>query len=61
MDGCTFQVEAIRVDRDADRETVLHALEMNRELLYEPPSSLDVDKDGLRAQINVLLDRLFHM
>lgn len=46
------------IDFGDDRALVLRALELNRQLLYEPQPGLDVDEAAVRAKIDELLDRL---
>lgn len=41
-----------------DREQLLQALELNRQLLYEHQPATEVDETAVRAKINDLLDRL---
>jgi hypothetical protein len=41
-----------------DREQILEALRLNRQMLYQPQPDADVDEAAIRATINTLLDQL---
>jgi len=41
-----------------NRDQILEALELNRQLLHDPQPGAEVDEAALRAKIDDLLDRL---
>lgn len=42
----------------ADREQILEALKLNRQMLYEPQPDAEVDEAAVRRTIDALLDQL---
>lgn len=42
----------------ADREQILEALKLNRQILYEPQPDAEVDEAAVRRTIDALLDQL---
>ena len=44
-----------------DREQILEALRLNRQILHAPQPDADVDEDAVRATIDDLLDQLNSM
>lgn len=56
-DGSEPPLTGIEVS-SGDREQILEALRLNRQVLHDPQPEVEVDEDAVRSTIDELLDQL---